>query len=326
MWRWGLAAALVAGLVGVAPAVDAAPSSCTQRTLVVSAMPIELGPILAQEKVQRTVTTGGHDYFVGRLRGHDVVLSLTNIGPVNATRAAEAALRTFRCGKRPGIDAIVFSGVAGGDYIGDVIVPTTWTLDAGKHFYGVDKRMLGVARKLPRMHVPLESKAPVGDPACGCVLSPDAVDTVAVTHKPKIEVGGAGQTTDPFSGRALPCIPGGGDVFGCEPCVLQSHAEQATTFAAGIAPFVDPSFFTGYFQQTSTETKRYVTEDEETAAVAKVAAAHRVPFLGFRAVSDGGGDPLGLPGFPFQFFYYRQISADNAAMTTLAFLGAWHQR
>jgi nucleoside phosphorylase len=48
-----------------------------------------------------------------------------------------------------------------------------------------------------------------------------------------------------------------------------------------------------------------------------------VPFLGLRGVSDGGGDALGLPGFPFQFFYYRQLAADNAAAATLAFLAAW---
>ena len=36
-----------------------------------------------------------------------------------------------------------------------------------------------------------------------------------------------------------------------------------------------------------------------------------------------GGDPLHLPGFPFTFFFYRQISSDNAAITTMAFLKAW---
>jgi len=39
-------------------------------------------------------------------------------------------------------------------------------------------------------------------------------------------------------------------------------------------------------------------------------------------VSDGGGDPLGLPGFPVQFFYYRQLAADNAALVTAAVLKA----
>ncbi|MFN8544711.1 MAG: hypothetical protein U0807_10995 [Candidatus Binatia bacterium] len=51
----------------------------------------------------------------------------------------------------------------------------------------------------------------------------------------------------------------------------------------------------------------------ETAAVAAVAAARGVPFLGVRGVSDGTGDPLGLPGFPAQFFAYYRLAADNAA-------------
>jgi nucleoside phosphorylase len=320
-------AAGVALVAGALPAIGATGSggagpACVGRTLVLSAMPIELGPLLAQEKVQKTVTVGGHDFFVGTLRGRNVVLSLTGIGPVNATRRTKEALATFKCGHRSQISSIVFSGVAGGDWIGNVTVPVEWTLDHGKTFVPVDRKMLATARKVARSRVPLEQQAPAGDPLCTCAVSPDAVGTVSVTHKPQIEVGGAGDTTDPFSGRALPCAPGGGDVFGCEPCVLQSHAEQAPTFAQGVVPFIDPAFFTGYSSSTESNGK-YVAEDEETAAVATVATKAHLPFIGFRAVSDGGGDPLHLPGFPVQFFYYRQISADNAALTTLAFLSAW---
>jgi hypothetical protein len=35
------------------------------------------------------------------------------------------------------------------------------------------------------------------------------------------------------------------------------------------------------------------------------------------------GDPLNLPGYPFTFFVYRQIPADNAAIVTEAFLQNW---
>ena len=63
--------------------------------------------------------------------------------------------------------------------------------------------------------------------------------------------------------------------------------------------------------------------DMETAAVAQVAKANNTPFLAFRALSDGLGDRLHLPGFPFQFFFYYQLAADNAAKVTLAFLRAW---
>ncbi|OBK23216.1 hypothetical protein A5634_05810 [Mycobacterium asiaticum] len=63
--------------------------------------------------------------------------------------------------------------------------------------------------------------------------------------------------------------------------------------------------------------------DQETAAALAVATKHSVPFLGIRGMSDGPGDPLGLPGFPFQFFFYKQIAAENAARVVEAFMTSW---
>jgi nucleoside phosphorylase len=57
-----------------------------------------------------------------------------------------------------------------------------------------------------------------------------------------------------------------------------------------------------------------------------VATRYKVPFLGIRAVSDGAGDPLHLPGFPAQFFVYRQLAGNNAAAVTIAFLQVWARR
>lgn len=67
-------------------------------------------------------------------------------------------------------------------------------------------------------------------------------------------------------------------------------------------------------------TDSFTAQDMETAATAAVADAHGIPFLGIRAVSDGQGDPLKLPGFPWQFFTYRNLAGDNAAAVTLAVL------
>lgn len=309
---------------GAVAAPGSSRSACAARTLVLSAMPIELQPFIEAADSTRTETIGGRDYTSARLAGHDVVLALTGIGPVNATETTRQALHDLRCGGRPLIDSVVFSGVAGGAHIGDVVVPHRWTLDAGKHFVGVDRGMYAAAKRAARGHVALAQEAPAGDPACGCVTDPDAVTTVAVTGKPRVRIGGDGDTTDPFGGRALKCVPGGGDVFGCEPCPLQKQvARDTTAFAPSAVPFADPNFFLGYFKPATSSGGHFVAEDEETAAVATVAAEHRLPFLGLRGVSDGGGDPLGLPGFPFQFFYYRQLAADNAASATLAFLAAW---
>jgi len=311
--------ALLAGCVAGGAAQASAPR-CNSRILILSAMPVELGPLLAQTAGRTTVTYDGHDFYLGRLRGRDVALALTGIGPVNATRVTRSALAHFRCGSRSGLSAVVFSGVAGGDAIGNVVVPTAWTLDAGRHVVPADRRMVANARRVARTNVALERQAPAGDPACGCVISPDQVSTVAVTTTPRVEVGGTGQTTDPVSGKALPCVPGGGDVLGCTPCLMQEQAQRdAPALVSGAAAFVDPAFFAGYSSPVE-ESSKYVVEDEETAAVAVQAVARHVPFLGIRAVSDGAGDPLGLPGFPVQFFYYRQLAADNAARFTMALL------
>jgi nucleoside phosphorylase len=324
------ALALVAGGAGAASAKPKPKPKpvpiCVSRTLVLSAMPVELGAVLARVDRKfgvQTKTVGGHDYYLATYRGTPLVLTVTGIGPVNAKRAVNAALDAFTCGRRPGIREIVFSGVAGGDYIGDVVVPAKWDFrfPTGLAQFNIDDRMLAVARRAAASKPLLGTTAPAGDPACGCVTSPDAVTTVAVTHKPTIEVGGKGSTTDPFSGRALPCVPGGGDVFGCTPCAAQTNAARdGAAFAPGVVPFADPSFFTGYFASSAPNTG-YVAEDEESAAVAEAAFKRGLyRYIAFRGVSDGGGDPLGLPGFPAQFFYYRQLAADNAAIATLAFL------
>ncbi|OBF12286.1 hypothetical protein A5730_04950 [Mycobacterium sp. ACS4054] len=73
----------------------------------------------------------------------------------------------------------------------------------------------------------------------------------------------------------------------------------------------------------STSDPAYAATDMETAAAQTVADAHGVPFLGIRGITDGPGDPLHLPGFPFQFFCYKRIAADNAARVTAAFLRSW---
>ena len=60
--------------------------------------------------------------------------------------------------------------------------------------------------------------------------------------------------------------------------------------------------------------------------MAKLAAENQIPFLAFRAVSDGGGDPLvasALIGFPVQFLVYQQLAADNAGGVAIEFLERW---
>jgi nucleoside phosphorylase len=314
-----IAGALVVLVVAAAAAparADAARHACSNRVLVLAAMPLELNPLTARASIDRTIRIDDRTFYVGRLAGRNVVLALTGIGLVNARQTAQLALDYFRCGFR----GALFSGVAGSrQNIGDVTIPRRWTRDGGTTWTGVDPAMLGSAQRLAGTRVPLSQDVPVGDAACLCP-GVDAPTPVHINRTPKVVVGGDGRSSDTYGGKALPCLPGGGDIAGCAPCLrLSGSAQDAAAFAEHAPSLLDPGFAKAFLQPPSPSSDAD-SEDQETAAVAEVARAHRVPFLGIRAVSDGAGDPLGLPGFPSQFVVYRQLAGNNAAAVTLAFL------
>lgn len=325
---------MVAGLlftVGTA-ASPATAATCAPRLLVLSAMPLEMDPLLAHATLDGSppVVLNNRYFVTGTLDGNAVIMGLTGIGPENAQTTTAEAFEHYRCNGTSEISGVVFSGTSGGDYVGDVFVPQNWSYD-GQPAVPTNPAMYSVARQVNVAALPLEQTTPSGDPACVCALSSGIGTPVTVTHVPTVEFGGSGLTTDPFGGRTLPCAPAGSDIFGCVPCreMDQSQLEQAEAFAQGAPAFLQPSFFTNFIEST-TPAGNWVTEDNETAVVAQVAAHYEVPFIGFRAASDGpgnnpgtGGDPLMLPGFPAQFAIYRQLAADNAATTAMAFLTLW---
>jgi len=181
--------------------------------------------------------------------------------------------------------------------------------------------MFNVAQRLQGTVVKLSQDLPVGDPACLCE-GPKANTAVHLPQQPRVRVGGVGDTSDPFGGHAAPCTFGGGDIAGCEPCILTGDAGRDTANFAGDVPDL-PGLLAGLFAPAPPTLKGTVAQDEETWAVNAVARKYDVPFLGIRAVSDGGGDPLHLPGFPSEFFVYRQLAGNNAAAVTVAFLHTW---
>ena len=307
--------------LGLAPPGARATQDCSPRLLVLSAFPGEIDALLTSADITHAEQANGRTFYVGTLQGHEVALALTGIGLVNARETTEVALGHFACHDQTTIAGIVFSGVSGGPRIGDVTVPADWTLD-GEELFAADAAMLATATAIAN-DVALLRATPAGDPAC-VGIDPTLVSTVEVPHDPAVLIGGHGASSDGFEGRTLPCFPGAGDVFGCTPCrapVLTSPDPART--AEHALPFVDPAFFFNYFEAAAPPPGEHVAVDMETAAVAEVAAREGIPFIAFRAASDGAGDPLGLPGFPFQFFYYRQLAAENAARTALAFLDAW---
>ena len=254
------------------------------RVAILSAFPGEQRMLRSQAVVTEQVEVGGKTMLVGQLGGQEVVMSLTGIGLQNATNTTTALLDHFD------ISAVLFTGVSGGDHIGDVMVPASWVDVASGRTFAADTTLLADATTIAAANPPLEHC--LADPKYGsvCVLFP-----------PTVYVGGVGQSSDPFNGKPLKCS-GTDAVFGC----------QARTL--GIDAQVD--------------TPTPVAVDMESAAVAGVAMARGIPFLVFRGASDGAsappgadGDPLDLGGFPATFFVYYPLAAENSASLLVRLLG-----
>ncbi len=174
-------------------------------------------------------------------------------------------------------------------------VPQRWTIAKGASWLAATPKMLATAGALRGSQaVMLARDVPVGDAACACA-GVDAATPVHLPYVPQLRVGGSGT----------------------------SAPTDASNFAANAPSLADTGFFEALPGPPDPTTTTMDAQDMETAAVARVARRYHVPFLGIRAVSDGQGDPLNLPGFPWQFFVYRQLAGNNAATVTMAFLSAW---
>ncbi len=288
------------------------------RTLVLSAFPAEADAVLSHTVLDRApvVVADRRHFYLGSIGGKKVIVAMTGIGLVNATETAEAAFARFTRDPSVSIEAVVFSGVAGGGgrpSIADVVVPARWTLDDGATFHPVDPGLLAAAQTIT---VALESVIRLGKKA-------PAVRLLDLNRTPHVWVGGDGSSSDNNNGQAFPCIPNGGAVFGCQPRSAPDRSLRYTgNFFQSAGRWLRNALISN-MNISSTSDPAFDATDQETAAVQAVADAHSAPFLSVRGISDGSGDPLHLPGFPFQFFFYKRLAADNAARVTAAFLQHW---
>jgi nucleoside phosphorylase len=261
-------------------------AGCPPFIAVLSAFPAELVPLLDQATVEETIEVNGKMIRLGELGGVRVALGMTGIGLVNAANTTSALL------DRLDVTGVVVSGVAGSiEFIGDVTVPVEWELEGGGS-YAAHQPWLELASEIAASgEVTLQQ----------CTERPsDPEMEICVLHEPLIKVGGIGHSDDPFNNMAFPCMPNGADVFGCEVPAGGSGADvMLPVFGTPPVP---------------------TTVDMETAAIAREATGRGLPYVAFRAVSDGMGDPLMLT-VPFeQFFVYYRLAARNAAAATIEFL------
>jgi nucleoside phosphorylase len=196
------------------------------------------------------------------------------------------------------VDGVIVSGVAGSPQrIGDVVVPQAWAGDDGTP-YAADAGWLALARRFaPRGAAALER----------CAMVPTHNnDTICLGFMPAIVVGGVGHTSDTFGNSPFKCSANGGPVFGCDASDAAAALRRGTAATPDLARAADDD--------------APASSDMETASIGRAATQRGKPFIAFRAVSDGADDPLGLPGFPSQFFAYYPLAAHNAAAAAAGFV------
>ncbi len=298
-------------------AVEACLTDCTPRTGIVSAFGKEADLLLERLEEPREHAIAGRRFVTGALDGVPVVIVLSGIGSTNAVMTAQILVDHFRP------RALVFSGIAGGVdpslEVGDVAVPAAWTNYLAGYF-------------APDTAMP----APCGEPGeLGCLGLAMA--------------GGVAPSADGLFLRRSLTPRAGTDAdeprlrYPADPAMLETVEALAEGIEAELEPICrhgegcrQPSIhlgatgLTGDAFMADPDYRRYLYReldgrvvDMETAAVARVAFAHRLPFIAFRSVSDlAGADP----DPDVSTFFASGIAEHNAATVTAAFVTAWDAR
>ncbi len=265
-----------------------------------TAMPIELEPLLAAAEVRETVTLNGRTHHLGTLEGVPVILTSFGISMVNASMGAQVALSEFD------ISAIVVSGIAGGASpeirIGDVSVPARWS-QYQEHVF-TDSSRTGWRRGWRN-----EELGSFG------MMYPQRVWATRPEGTPDDEHLKLWFDADPdllagvqsAAGElALERCNGSGDCVEYDPAVLVGgNGVSGPTF-------VDDAAYRDWVWETF-EPDAF---DMETAAIGHVAYANGVPFIGIRSISDmAGANPK-----ENRVESFAPIAARNAAAVARALL------
>lgn len=247
----------------------------------------------------QTETINGNRFVTGTLEGRKVVLVLSGISMVNAAMTTQLMLERFE------VDAIVFSGIAGGVdpdlSIGDVVVAGQW----GNYLNAVMARETDGSFAIPPWmtsdfepfgmiftRTEAVQSARQAEPERRFWFEADA-DLLAKAEAL------ATTLTLPACNADNECL---------------SAAPQIVVGGNGVsgAAFVDNAALRAWaFDQFDAQVL-----DMESGAVAQVAYANEVPFIAFRSLSDlaGGGEGANEMGT------FLSIAASNSASVVKAFV------
>lgn len=306
----------------------------TPRLGIVSAFGAEADLLQQAMQERQEYVLNGNRFTTGRLQGVPVVLVLTGVSLVNASMTTQLLIDRFR------LSHLLLSGIAGGidpdGRVGDVTAPERWALPL-EAWWGKglelpspcgtpgDLACLGLrlagdgTQAWPEFALPLAGEAGQGTLGTGLRMRE--------TQVRRSQTGLAGEFRFSFPAdpdmlavaRTLrPALERCGP-RGARQCVSAQPQLQVGGLGVSVPLFLANADYRRYL---STTLQARVL-DMETAAVAQVAYANGVPFLGLRSISDlAGGGPNGDVGALFS----SGLAESNAARVTLAFVDAWSRR
>lgn len=299
--RFLLAILLLTGIAGAPLSAFAERLDPQPRIAVMSAFGPEWQALQAATSNRQSHSVNGIEFVTGQISGRRVVLFLSGISMVNATMSTQIALDHFD------ITAIVFSGIAGGVdpalNVGDVVVADRWA----QYLEVTMARDLGNGRYA----VPPWKSSEI--PNYG-MMFPDKVEVRRSDAVPEKKFWFDSDPGMMAAAAKLHDVP------------LQHCATPATCLETrprlviggnGVSgqAFVDNAAFREYVFGTF----RAQVLDMESAAVAMVAYANRVPFIAFRSLSDlAGGEKDGN-----EMATFMKLAADNSAVVVQRFLTVW---
>lgn len=290
-----------ATLIATLAATLASPAAAEPRIAVMSAFEPEWLALQEGLEGAETQVVNGNRLVTGMLEGQPVVLALSGISMVNAAMTTQLVLGRFE------VEAIVFSGIAGGVDpgldIGDVVVAARW----GQYLDVIMARETDGAFAIPPWMA--SSFAPMG-----MMFTRDQTVQSARADAPETRFW---FDTDPALLALAEEVAARIELPACNAaneCLTAPPEVVVGGNGVSGSAFVDNAGL----REWAFETFEARVLDMESAAVAQVAYANEVPFIAFRSLSDlaGGGEGENEMGT------FLSLAAGNSAAVVRAFLAA----
>lgn len=281
-----------------------APLDPTPRLAILAAYQPEIEALLPSLEATTEYQVNGVEFYTGKMEGVDVVVFLTGISLVNAAMNTQLVIDHFE------VEAILVSGVAGGVdpslSFADVTVPAKW---------GQYNEMVFMRETSPGVFAPHPGLGPEFEPYQ--FMGPRGMH-VATIDDPS-------PTTRKFWYDADPDLMAAAEVA-AETVEFKQCVNAETCLPRTPIVVLGGNGVTGSIFQDNADFREYLFEtfdaqvvEMETSAIATVAYANSIPYIGFRSLSDLAGGGGGVNEYPI----FEVLAAENAAAFLRAFLIAY---